>query len=186
VKISWLIIAAITSVAAGQQPPKAPCDFDGFDTNSKLAERIKTGDPVVVTRVEGDWTCGYLTSRKGAAQGWVQSRDIRLVNFDPNPPLAAWAGTWVQGENRIRIQSSNSRGKLALHGEAYWHGFGDNVHSGEFTGDAIPVGNHLHVEDDSCMMDLALMGKYILANDNNSCGGMNVRFWAVWKRAQTR
>jgi hypothetical protein len=173
-------------VAFGQQPPKTPCIFDGFDTSSKMAEMIKTGDSVVVTRMEGDWTCGYLTSRKGAGPGWVRSSDIRLVNFDPTPPLAAWAGTWVQGENRIRIQSSKIPGKLGLEGEASWHGFGDNVHSGEFSGDAIPARNQLHIEDDSCKIDLALMGKYILANDNNSCGGMNVRFWGVWKRAHVR
>ena len=181
-RISCLIFAAITSVAAAQQPPKTPCDFDGFDTKAKLAEAIKSGYPVVVTRVEGDWTCGYLTSSKGSGQGWVQSREIRLVDFDPNPPLAAWAGTWVQDENRIRIQISKTTGKLALEGEAYWHGFGDNVHSGEFSGEAIPARNQLHVEDDSCKIDLALWGKYILANDNNSCGGLNVRFWGVWKR----
>ena len=48
--------------------------------------------------------------------------------------------------------------------------------------EASPGGNHLHLEDDSCKIDLALIGKYILANDNNMCGGMNVRFWSVWKR----
>ena len=180
------ICVAIVSAAAGQQPPKTPCIFDGFDTNSKLAETLEKRDPVVVTRVEGDWTCGYLVGRKGSGQGWVRSRDIRLVDSDPNPPLTAWSGTWVQAENRIRIQSSNSPGKLAVHGEAYWHGLGENVHLGEFSGDAIPAGNHLHVEDDSCEIDLALMGKYILANDNNSCGGLNVRFWGVWRRAYTR
>jgi hypothetical protein len=186
VRISFLIVAAITSLAAGQQSPKTPCDFDGFDTNSKLAENLKTGDPVVVTRVEGDWTCGYLVGRKGSGQGWVQSRDIRLVDSDTNPPPTAWAGIWVQGENRIRIQTSNASGKLDVEGEAYWHGFGDNVHTGDFSGAASPAGNHLHVEDDSCKIDLALIGKYILANDNNSCGGANVRFWGVWKRAKAK
>ena len=189
-RIRFLIFAAITSLsaglAAGQQPPKTPCDFDGFDTNSKLAETIKTGDPVVVNRVEGDWTCGYITSRKGSAQGWVRSREIRLVTFDPSPPLTAWAGTWVQGENRIRIRASKASGKLDLDGEAYWHGFGDNVHSGEFSAETNPAGNHLHVEDDACHIDLALIGRYILANDNNGCGGANVRFWGVWKRAQAK
>jgi hypothetical protein len=179
-----LILAVTTSVAAGQTPPRTPCDFDGFDTNSKLAENLKTGDPVVVNRVEGDWTCGYLVGRKGSGQGWVRSRDIRLVDSDPNPPLTAWTGTWVQQENRIRIQNSNIPGKLSLEGEAYWHGFGDNVHSGEFSGEATPTGNKLHFTDgdDSCTIDLALSGKYILANDNNTCGGLNVRFWGVWKR----
>lgn len=183
-RISYLIFAAITSVAAGQQPPKTPCDFDGFDTNSKLAETLKSGDPLVVNRVEGDWTCGYLAGRKGSGQSWVRSRDIRMVSFDPNPLSTAWAGTWVQGQNRIRIQGSTVPGKVSLHGEAYWHGFGDNVHSGEFSAEASPSGNKLHVEDDSCKIDLALLGKYIVANDNNMCGGANVRFWGVWRRAR--
>jgi hypothetical protein len=177
---------ALSVAVAQQQHPASPCDFDGFDTNSKLAETIKTGDPVVVNRVEGDWTCGYLITRKGASQGWVRSKDIRLLDVDPNPALAAWIGTWTQGDGRIRIRSSNAPGKLALEGEAYWHGFGDNVHSGEFSAETNPAGNHLHVEDDACHIDLVLIGKYILANDNNSCGGANVRFWGVWKRARAK
>jgi hypothetical protein len=180
VRVAIAFLATL-SIAAGQ-PPKAPCIFDGFDTSSKLAVTLKTGYPVVVSRVEGEWTCGYLVTRKGASQGWVRSKDIRWLTFDPNPPLAAWIGTWTQGENRIKIQPSKTPGKLALEGEAYWHGFGNNVHDGEFSADASPAGNHLHVEDDPCKIDLALWGKYILVNDNNMCGGMNVRFWGVWKR----
>jgi len=182
VKLTIALWITTLSVAVGQQHPASPCAFDGFDINSKLAENIRTGDPVVVSRVEGDWTCGYLVTRKGASQGWVRSKDIRVIDFDPKPPLSAWAGTWVQGDNRIRIQSSKVPGKLALTGEAYRHGFGDNVHSGEFSSEADPAGNHLHLEDDACQIDLALIGKYLLANDNNMCGGMNVRFWSVWKR----
>jgi len=143
--------------------------------------KLQPGDTVVINRVEGDWNCGYLTARRGGASGWVRSGDIRPVEFDPNPPLTAWAGTWVQGENRIEIRVD--KGKLELSGEAYWHGRGDNVHTGEFSGEAATARNKLHVEDDICKIDLALIGKYILANDNNMCGGMNVRFWGVWKRA---
>ena len=180
-KIALAFLATL-SIAAGQPAPQSPCIFDGFDTNAKLAEIINTGDPVVVSRVEGDWTCGYLTSRKGAAQGWVRSHDIRLLSFDPNPPLAAWIGTWAQDENRIRIQNSKTAGKVTLDGEAYWHGLRGNVNSGEFSAEATPAGNHLHLEDELCQIDLAMWGKYLLASDNNMCGGMNVRFWGVWKR----
>ncbi|HUA18383.1 MAG TPA: hypothetical protein VMB25_06535 [Bryobacteraceae bacterium] len=182
-------------IVAFGQPPKSPCDFDGFDINAKLAEvktattgyyqslamKLKPGDTVVVNRVEGDWTCGYLISRRGAAQGWVRSNDISPVDVDPNPPLTAWIGSWVQGENRVEIQVA--KGKLDLRGEAYWHGIGDNVHTGEFSAEALPAGNKLHAEDDVCKIDLALIGKYILTNDNNMCGGANVRFWGVWKYA---
>jgi len=192
------LISLLGFTAFGQPPRKPACDFDGFDTNSKLAEvktattgyyqsipmKLKPGDTVVVNRVDGDWTCGYLTARRGAAQGWIRSADIRPVNFDQNPPLSAWVGNWSQAENRIRIQPSKTSGKLDLEGEAYWHGIGDNVHTGEFSSEAAPAGSKLHVEDDPCRIDLALIGKYILANDNNMCGGMNVRFWGVWKHAR--
>jgi hypothetical protein len=147
---------------------------------------LKPGDPVVVNRVEGDWTCGYLAARKGSAQGWARSADIRPVEFAPSPPLTAWVGTWVQGENRIRIQNSKTPGKLDLKGEAYWHGRGDNIHSGEFSAEATPAANKIHAEDDECKIDLALVSDHLLANDNNMCGGMNVRFWGLWKRSANR
>lgn len=190
-------LALVLSFAAfGQQPPKSPCDFDGFDISSQLAVvktattgyyqsltmKLRPGDTVVVTRVEGDWTCGYLSTRRGAAQGWVRSSDTKPVQFDPNPSLTAWVGPWTQDESRIEIQIAD--GKLDVNGEAYWHGRADNVHTGEFSAESAPAGNKLHVEDGSCNIELALIGKYLLANDNNMCGGANVRFWGVWKRAR--
>jgi len=193
-------------IAAGQQVPTAACDFDGFDVQAKLAEiakptnayyacavgrkclpmLLKAGDLVVISRSEGDWTCGYLISAKGSAQGWVRLVDFRPVEADPNPPLTAWIGTWVQGENRITIERSNTPGKISLDGEAYWRGGRDNVHEGAIAGEATPQGNRLHYEEgsaESCNIDLALIGKYLLASDNNKCGGMNVRFWGVWRRS---
>lgn len=195
---------ATVSVAAGQQPPKTPCDFDGFDTNSKLAEvkaattayygcaagngclpiNLKQADPVVISSAQGGWTCGYLATREGSAQGWVRSDDIRMVKVDQNPPLSAWSGTWVQDENRIHIQSLRAPGTVSVHGRAYWHGRGDNVHEGELSVRARPVGNRIHLEDQLCKIDLALLGNYLLTNDNNMCGGANVRFWGVWKHAR--
>ena len=42
---------------------------------------------------------------------------------------------------------------------------------------------HRHFKIPSCTVDLTLIGKYLVANDNDKCGGQNVRFWGVWKRA---
>lgn len=198
--VALLLAAGLAAVA--QQVPKTACDFDGFDKNAKLADvqtattayyacapgrkclamTLKPGEPVVLYRTEGAWTCAYLVARKGSGQGWVPSKDIRPLDADPNPPPGAWVGTWVQGENRITITTSATQGKLAAEGEAYWHGFGDNVHDGGFSSTATPAGNHLHLEDDACKIDLALHGKYLLVDDNNECGGANVRFWSIWKR----
>lgn len=203
-----LCAAAISRGAAGQ-PPASACGFDGFDVNAKLAEvarpttayyacdagkkclpmPLKAGDTAVITRVESGWTCGYLSSRKGSAPGWISSGDLRVIEAEPNPPLSAWLGTWVQGENRITIERSRQAGKLSLDGEAYWRGGHDNVHEGAIAGEVTPTGSHVHYEEggaESCIVDLALSGKYLLANDNNKCGGMNVRFWGVWRRIAPR
>ena len=204
------LLVIVVSWSAAQDRPKTLCGFDGFSANPILAEvatakpavgyfgcgsgqnclstKLAPGDTVVVYQAEGDWTCGYLTQSKGAGPGWVRSNDIRPVGFDAAPPLDAWRGTWANGEDRIRIQTSQAPGKVELKGEAVWHGrTKDAVNTGDFEGDAAPVGNHLHFVEsgtDSCTVDLTLIGKYLVANDNNLCGGENVRFWGVWKRAR--
>jgi hypothetical protein len=197
-----------------QQAPDRPgtmCNFDGFDKKPALAEvtaprqakgyfgcstggncvstNLAPGDAVLVYRVDGDWTCGYLSQRNGAGPAWVRSRDIHPVSFDRAPALSAWVGNWANGKDRIGIQVSKSPGKLDLHGAATWHGGGGVVHTGDFEGEAVPDGHRLHfVEDsaDSCTVDLTLIGEYLLANDNAMCGGMNVRFWGIWKRTGKR
>jgi hypothetical protein len=180
--IAALLLATI-GVAAQDRPGKL-CTYDGFSTNPKLAE--VAGDPLLVYRVEGAWTCGYLSQHGGAGPAWVRSAEIRLVQVDPNPPLAAWAGTWKGGEDRVTIQLSKTPGSLALKGAAVWRGRANAVHTGDFEGEGTPQGNHLHFVDsgtDSCTIDFTLVGAYIVADDNNKCGGMNVRFQGIWKRA---
>jgi hypothetical protein len=36
---------------------------------------------------------------------------------------------------------------------------------------------------DSCVVDMTLIGTYIVARDNGKCGGMNVRFGGIWQKA---
>jgi len=192
----------LTGFAAAQPVPTSACDFDGFNIDAQLAEvkaaspayygcatgkclpmRLRPGDPVVMNRSEGDWTCGYLVARDGAAQGWIRSNHIRPIPADPNPPVTAFIGTWLQESNRMRIRASKTAGSLELTGEASWHGRRGSVNTGEVSAVSAPQGNKLHFQDDACRIDLALLGRFILANDNNMCGGANVRFWGIWKRA---
>jgi len=208
VKVFALLLATVTVPAvSAEQPPKANCPFDGFDPTARIAEvttsttgyygcgssknclsaHLVPGDTVVVFRNESDWICGYFSSSNGSAPGWVITKDTRLVDFDPNPPLEAWVGTWTQREDRIRISLSKAQGKLALEGNGIWHGIKDVQHTGEFAGEATPNGNRLHFvqgDSDSCTIDLGLSGNYLIANDNQRCGGMNVRFWGVWRRSK--
>ena len=190
----------LTGFAAAQQVPKSACDFDGFKIDSPLVQvkaattayyacatgkclpmRLRPGDPAVISRSEGDWTCGYFVAPGGAAQGWVPSNDLRPILSDPNPPQTAFIGTWIQDSNSIRIRASKTSGSLELTGQASWHGPRGSVNTGEVSAVAAPQGNKLHLQDDACTIDLALIGGFLLAHDNNMCGGANVRFWGIWK-----
>jgi hypothetical protein len=201
VRLTLLFVAA---VAAAQNVPKSPCDFDGFDIDSQLAEvaapatayfgcgtgkclpmSLKAGDPVVITRMEGDWTCGYLVAQEGSAQGWLRSRDLRPLTIDLHPPSEVWVGTWAQGENRIAVLACwpYAPAVLTFDAKSYWRGPRNNVHTGQLYVRARPFGNRVQLDDQMCKIELTWWGKYLLANDNNLCGGVNVRFWGIWKRS---
>ena len=199
-----LLATAIGMAAHAQDPPSSACSFQGFSARDTLAAvaraatgyrgcataascmlaKLVAGDMVTPYRTEGAWTCGYIQERNGAGPGWVKTSDLHEIHADPAPPLAAWVGTWTNGGGRIRITVGGA-GTLHLVGENEWHGRAGVVHTGEFEGDARPEGNHLHFEESgagSCTVDLTLIGNYLAANDNEACGGMNVRFWGTWKR----
>lgn len=214
-------ILLTTCWAASGQPSKTPCADPKSFTNLPLAEvtgersinafyfcglntncpmTLERGNPIVVNRVEGDWTCGYFTNWIGAHAGflegyihpdvgWVRSRDIRRVNVIKNPPLSAWVGTWVEGWDQIKIETSKSPGKLSLVGRAQGLSPTDKPIMRQFSGEASPMGNHLHLTEgangsNSCSVKLTLAGKYILANDNEKCGAPYVHFWGIWKRTR--
>ena len=69
-----------------------------------------------------------------------------------------------------------------MSGDAVWHGLGQNVHTGEFSGKATPAGNRGHYVEGECTIDFALIGNFLVLNDNSQCGGVNVRFWGIWRR----
>jgi hypothetical protein len=148
------------------------------------ALHAESGSPVEIYSTEGEWTCGYSADRHGAGPEWFRSADLRLVQYDRNPPLTAWAGTWRGGEDRVVL--TTAKGALHLEGDAIWNGRAGVSHFGDVKGEANPVGNHLHfVEGDegSCTIDMTLMGRFILASDNQRCGALNARFRGFWKRA---
>jgi hypothetical protein len=204
------LLAATALCCSAQSKPTGACPFQGFDRGSKanpeIAEvatkgpahtwmecespkgcvslPVEPGSPVQVYDVRHEWTCGYYADSHGAAPVWFRSSDLRPVHYDVSPPLKAWAGTWAGGENRVRISAVN-RG-LHIRGNATWHGVQGVEHYGDVDGDATPDGNHLHFAPNGpngCTVDLVLLGKFILASDNNLCGGLNARFQGFWRRA---
>jgi hypothetical protein len=206
IRESIAILFLIARLSSAQQHSTRDCQFDGLSANPKLAEtvassvayygcganrdclskKLQQGEPVVVFSQSAEWICGYVEDNNGATPAWVPARDLRELKPDPNPSLAAWFGMWSQSDDRIQIQPARDPSKVHLTGHATWHGARGVKHYGELEGEAIHSGNHFHYSEgpDACTVDLTLFGKYIVADDNERCGGMNVRFWGLWTRAR--
>ncbi|MBV9268102.1 MAG: hypothetical protein JO061_18180 [Acidobacteriaceae bacterium] len=206
--VKWIsVFPALTGAitASAHEKPTTPCSLQEPSTgvaevitadqsvqcyqNGKCSSLpIHPGDAVLVYRTENGWTCGYVSRwGVGAGPAWLPDGDLRAVQVDANPSLSAWLGTWTNGEDQIKITQSTTAGELDVSGSAEWHGRPGVVHTGAFKGHAEPSGNRLHVaegtESYSCSVDLTLLGKFLQTSDNMNCGGANVRFGGLWRRA---
>jgi hypothetical protein len=161
------------------EPPAARCEFKGYAPNFPLA--LRAGVPVIVYHADGAWTCAGFED----GPQWVRSAELRAIAADTAPPVAAWVGRWTlpAGTATIRLGSGDT---LRIEGHAWWLGAKGISHSGSITALAVPSGNRVHFVESTCVLDLALVGKYIVADENEHCGGMNVRFWGIWKRNVAR
>lgn len=207
--VTAIFLFAMVTIAYGQSEPVEACSSAGFaltrGQTPKVAEvaakgsaqawlacnsprgcvsiHVDTGSPVQIYRVQGPWTCGYEEDSHGGGPVWFRTIDLRPVSYNLHPPLTAWLGTWSGGEDRVIIRKSQDGSHLFVRGNATWHGLGDDEHFGSLRGEITPHGNHAEFAEGGCKVDMTLLGKFILANDNGQCGGMNVRFGGFWKRA---
>jgi len=155
---------------------------------------VLPGDTVLISKRAGDFRCAFYPNSAGGAAGWVPSNRLREIVFNEVPSLPRWVGTWVDDDNKIKI---DIRGK-ALHasGEAFWPSkhpsnteapYGPNM--GEFDAKAIPDHNIVTFVDrdvgyglEKCHIDATLVNDLLIVSDNQNCGGEHVTFSGVYSR----
>jgi hypothetical protein len=145
---------------------------------------VAQGTPVQIYRQQGAWTCGYISGHDGSGPAWILNDALRIDPYDENSSLSAW-GVWNGGEDHVRIRLGNKPRTLLLVGNAVLQAKYTS-HLANTKGLVVPVGNHLHFVENgsgSCTIDLILLNRYILAEDNETCGALNARFQGIWKRA---
>jgi hypothetical protein len=150
-----------------------------------LEAPIAQGTAVQIYRHQGSWVCGYISGHDGAGPAWVAAGALRIIPYNEHPSPSAWVGSWAGGEDRVKLRLAGKPGALYLAGSAVWRG-SSTSHFGDTKGVASPIGNRLHFVESgpgSCTIDLVLLGHYILAEDNQACGGLNARFQGIWKRS---
>jgi hypothetical protein len=170
-------------VASGEKGERAYFYNGGDGCPSEACSRkayVIAGDTVLVGGTSTDWACAAFVGARGAVTGWIAKRQLALNPTNPNPSLAAWGGEWKSGRNSLSIQAQ-SGGSISVDGLALW-GDGPAPNVGEVQGAATPAGNRATVKDGPCQVTLTLADDWLIASDNNQCGGLNVTFSGVYRR----
>ena len=140
------------------------------------------GNRVIVSRKFGNWMCAWYQPARGSETvGWLPAVNLSVTESNQAPALRQWLGRWKYYYQTLNISRDRRTGLLKVEGEAYWKGLNDNVHEGSVGASGKPEGNVLVLDEGDCKVTLKLVGPYIIATDNERCGGANVRFNGVYR-----
>ena len=162
---------------------------------SKACPYVVQGDVVAVDETSGDMTCAtFFGANDRQTSGWVVTALLAPV---PAPSAADWAGVWGEKDRRITIRADGD--DLVIDGRLRVQQ-GGPVFSGAFKGrvsskakGAILLlvenekGRQIDPADDDggCKVKLALVGKTLLAHDENCVGiGSPVAFEGSYQRSK--
>ncbi len=152
------------------------------------------GDLVAPGTTQGAWSCAMI----GGWSGWIPTDRLAPVPTTPAITTQQWLGLWVNthaGAGRDRLiltRSPAGHGKIHVEGKAYYTNAAHSVSSGEISGEALALGPFLHIldaaEQPGCILDLKydVPAETFRAVDNQQCGGFNVSFDGVWRRATSK
>ena len=182
------------AVAAGKRSDRVYF-YDDFEDGCPGKESCRAkafvvgGDRFVVSRTYKNFGCAWFAPAKGMPTiGWIKLENLKFIDGFAKPTLSSWLGRWRYAENSIHFTNNKLAGWLNVTGDAIWRGVGDNVHIGEIDDRAVPNGNTLKVgerdaDEFSCKATMRLVGEFLIVNDNLYCGGANVSFSGVYRKA---
>ena len=149
------------------------------------------GDEVIVDRIAGDWACAWFDGKRRTTIGLLRVDDLALEPAAVEVATAEWLGHWEKighdGKSRDFLDIV-VRGKVVVvSGEALWFGpMPDNVHTGEIGDEVLDLeegtASFAARGEYDCAATFRLVGKYLIADDNGHCGGVNVTFDGIYRR----
>jgi hypothetical protein len=169
------------------------------------------GDAVVVSTTSGDYACATFTGpapKAVSTSGFLPRAQLAAPPREmPVDASAAWAGEWRSGNEQTITIKPRGDGRIAIEGVASWGGHDPErvkrggVNVGEIgaevsiadgaasfamddDGNTKPFDLKLPDESDVCRVKLWRLGPYLVAQDNVHCGGMNVTFTGVYRKAK--
>ena len=162
------------------EPEKCPAD-----ASCRLKSYVVAKDQVIVSRTLGRFACSWFQPRRGAGTtGWLETGRLTFTGSIKQPSERDWLGEWrTDGDNTIRIRKAKTGGELDIAGEAT-AGLTPNI--GELGHTAKPVGDTMKFADapgeGSCEVEMQLIGKLVLVEENVKCGGAKVSFSGTYRK----
>lgn len=184
---------------------KSEMDEKACPADTKACRRkafLVPGNGIVVSARTGDFVCATYVNGKGIeTSGWLPKAAVTVEPPSADVPSGTlWPGNWEREEASIEIKVA--KGKLAVSGQASWGAKDPDrvkrgaVNSGEISAVTAPDGDRLSFamgydsktlpvdtkEETICKVWMQRVGDYLLVDDDNACGGMNVSFRGAYAR----
>jgi len=139
---------------------------------------VVKGDRVVQGPAVHGRRCSYFFGAQQEVSGFLNEAQASAV---PVLPLAS--GRWVRDEDAELIVTSGGQ----VSGDALWHTPGGSVNLGRLEGVFVrrgPIWAYKSLDArDPCRVNVLNLGSRLLVGDNLQCGGWNVTFNGVYRRA---
>jgi len=167
-----------------------PCPKDK-PCGSRQKAYLVSGDVVFAGPPNRGFRCAYYGSSDGKiVAGFIPIENLKALVEDDGMSIDFVIGTWKYDSDSIVIKAA-AAGQVSGDGQAYYQ-TPETVNEGAFSAQApLAAGQKELVfkegnDESSCVVKLHRRGPYLVASDNNNCGGLNVRFNGIYTKARTK
>ncbi|MGX9217261.1 hypothetical protein ACWV27_02440 [Massilia varians] len=165
-------------------------DYDGCPSKCAACKRpayLVPGDEVLVSKRTAGFACVWYQGRKHESVGWIPAAKLDLLPAATLDPVRDWLGTWSDGAGTIRIWPAPGLGRMQIESTLRWDGgAGPNgeprANFGGMHGVLEVQGAKASAAEGACQVVLTRIGRYLVADDDGDCGGINVRHTGVYVR----
>jgi hypothetical protein len=167
-----------------------PCPKDK-PCGSRQKAYLLSGDVVFAGPPNRGFRCAYYGRPNGKiVAGFIPDDDLKPLAEDTSMSIDFVIGTWNYESDSIVIKAA-AAGQVSGDGQATYQ-TAETVNEGGFSAQApLAAGQKELVFKDgndeaSCLVKLHRRGPYLVASDNNYCGGLNVRFDGIYTKARKK
>jgi hypothetical protein len=165
-------------------PKEKPC-------GSRQKAYLVSGDVVFAGPTNRGFRCAYYGRSNGKiVAGFILIENLKPLVEDTSMSSDFVIGTWNYESDSIKIEAA-AAGKVSADGQASYQ-TAETVNEGSLSAQApLAAGQKELVfkegdDESSCVVKLHRRGPYLVASDNNNCGGLNVSFSGIYTRAKTK